>query len=232
MKLTELQIENLYQFTRKHYVEYYDVQTELVDHLANDIEQIWDEHPNLSFEQARDKSFKKFGIFGFMDVVQAKEWQMTKKYFKLVLQFTKAWFKIPKIAITLLLFFLFYKLQEYQLGSVAYYTIFIGIMVSQIIFMILNARKIKAKYQKTGKKWLFENIININGMANICVLLFYFFDFPFKSSKDFLVMGDFRKFLSAFLITLLVLVAYITLIVIPKKATKLLQEMYPDYQTL
>ena len=30
MKLTENQIDNLYKFTRQHYVEYYDVQTEKV----------------------------------------------------------------------------------------------------------------------------------------------------------------------------------------------------------
>jgi len=54
MKLTSQQIQQLYKFTRQHYVEYYDVQTELVDHLANDIEQIWKEQPNLSFEKARD----------------------------------------------------------------------------------------------------------------------------------------------------------------------------------
>ena len=42
MKLTEIQITNLYQFTRQHFVYHYDVQTELVDHLANDIEGIWE----------------------------------------------------------------------------------------------------------------------------------------------------------------------------------------------
>jgi len=92
MKLTNIQIQELYKFTRKHFVEHYDVQTELVDHLANDIESIWQETPNLSFEEARDKSFKKFGIFGFMDVVEKKQSQMTKKYFKIILRFVKEWF--------------------------------------------------------------------------------------------------------------------------------------------
>ncbi|WP_439129194.1 hypothetical protein [Polaribacter sp.] len=230
MKLIQKHIQKLYKFTRKHYVEYYDVQTELVDHLANDIEQIWKENPNLSFEDARDKSFKKFGIFGFMDVVQAKESQMTKKYFKLVLKFTKEWFQLPKILATILLFSGFYVLQDYQFGTYIYYTIFAIVMFLQIISMIVNGIKLKKKYQKTGKKWLFENMINVNGMANIFVLLFWFFDFPFNNSKDFLLMGNFRKFLSAFLITILVLVAYITLIVIPKKATQLLQETYPEYK--
>ena len=35
-KLTSEQIDQLYLFTRQHFVEYYDLQTELVDHLAHD----------------------------------------------------------------------------------------------------------------------------------------------------------------------------------------------------
>jgi hypothetical protein len=61
-------------------VEYYDLQTELVDHLANDMEVIWQKQPTLSFEQARDASFKKFGVFGFMDVVGERQKAMTKRY--------------------------------------------------------------------------------------------------------------------------------------------------------
>ena len=65
MKISQIQIQNLYTFTRKHYVEYYDLQTELVDHLANDIEAMWKEQPQLSFEEAKTKAFKKFGVFVF-----------------------------------------------------------------------------------------------------------------------------------------------------------------------
>jgi len=50
MKLTTPQIEDLFKFTRKHFVYHYDVQSELVDHLANDIEEIWNEKPYLSFK--------------------------------------------------------------------------------------------------------------------------------------------------------------------------------------
>ena len=58
MKVTPSQLQDLYAFTRNHYVYHYDLQTELVDHLANDIETIWQENPKLSFEEARDQSFK------------------------------------------------------------------------------------------------------------------------------------------------------------------------------
>ena len=51
-KIPENQIEKLYKFTRQHFLEWYDVQTELVDHLANGVEQQWDTKPNLSFDEA------------------------------------------------------------------------------------------------------------------------------------------------------------------------------------
>jgi hypothetical protein len=37
MQLTTSQIDN-YSLLRQHFVEYYDLQSELVDHLANSIE--------------------------------------------------------------------------------------------------------------------------------------------------------------------------------------------------
>jgi len=79
MKITKPQIEDLYAFTRNHYVEYHDLQTELVDHLANDIEQMWIELPQLSFEEAKTKAFKKFGVFGFMEPIEQKQKAMNKK---------------------------------------------------------------------------------------------------------------------------------------------------------
>lgn len=73
MKLTTQQIDHLYLFTRQHYVEWYDLQSELVDHLANAIETQWQENPKLSFDEALNIEFKKFGVFGFMGVVEEKQ---------------------------------------------------------------------------------------------------------------------------------------------------------------
>ena len=105
MKLTTEQIQNLYQFTRKHYVEWYDLQSELVDHLANDIEQIWQKEPKLTFEQAKQKSFKKFGVFGFMEVVEKREVALSKRYYKMMWNELIQFFTIPKIVLTISLFF-------------------------------------------------------------------------------------------------------------------------------
>ena len=233
MKLTNTHIEELYKFTKKHYVEYYDVQTELVDHLANDIESICTENPRLTFEQARDTSFKKFGVFGFMNVVEKKQSQMTKKYFKIIFKFAKEWFQLPKIILTILLFVSFYQLQNTPNSYKIYITVFLFIFLAQVILTIINARTLKKEFNLTQKKWLFKNIINVQGLIQTAFISIYSFQYFFpNNAKEFLVMADFRKYFSAFFITFIVIFGYITLIVIPKKAEELLAENYPEYKLL
>ena len=228
MKLTESQIESLYQFTRQHYVEYYDVQVELVDHLANDIEQIWEQQPGLSFNDARDKSFKKFGVFGFMNVVESKEAQMTKKYFKLVLKFAKEWLSLPKIILTLLLLFGFYKLQKFTFGYEIYIGVFLLGIVAQFFMLFNNSRKLKQNQKQTQKKWLFEHVLSIQGYVNTAFIFIYFF--RISNAEEFFAMGDFKRVYTALLITGVLIISYITLVVIPKKAKELLIQNYPEYQ--
>jgi len=40
LKVNQVQIDRLYRFTREHFVKHYDLQTELVDHLSNAIEEV------------------------------------------------------------------------------------------------------------------------------------------------------------------------------------------------
>lgn len=228
MKLTESQIESLYQFTRQHYVEYYDVQVELVDHLANDIEQIWEQQPGLSFNDARDKSFKKFGVFGFMNLVESKEAQMTKKYFKLVLKFAKEWLSLPKIILTLLLLFGFYQLQKFTFGYEIYIGVFLLGIVAQFFMLFNNSRKLKQNQKQTQKKWLFEHVLSIQGYGNTAFIFIYFF--RISNAEEFFAMGDFKRVYTALLITGFLIISYITLVVIPKKAKELLIQNYPEYQ--
>lgn len=157
MKLTQNHIEDLYKFTRKHYVYFYDVQSELVDHLANDIEQILEENLNLSFEEARDKSFKKFGIFGFMDVIEAKQKQMNKRYRKILWRFFKEWFTLPKILTTASIFlviFFFLKLPNSKY-------ILLGLLLFLAVFDLIQqgvSRKNNKRENKKKRKYSCWNL--------------------------------------------------------------------------
>ena len=67
--LSEAQIQSLYRFTRAHFVYHYDLQTELVDHMAEAIEELQEKQPELTFDDATKIVFKSFGVFGFQDIV-------------------------------------------------------------------------------------------------------------------------------------------------------------------
>ena len=47
MKVSAFQIQQLYTFTQKHDVEWYDVETELVDYVVNGIENQWVINPKF-----------------------------------------------------------------------------------------------------------------------------------------------------------------------------------------
>ncbi len=109
MKINSEEINQLYIFTRQHYVEYFDVQSELVDHLANAIETEWQENSKLSFEDALNKEFKKFGVFGFMDVVEQQQKQLRRKYHAIIWSHFEEFFSLPKIIITILSLLIVYS---------------------------------------------------------------------------------------------------------------------------
>ena len=109
MKLSTEQIEHLFNFTKKHYVEHYDVQVELVDHLANAIEDQWKENPNILFEDALQTEFKKFGVFGFTSLVEQKKSALQSHYWKIIKKEFISFFSIPKIILTIVMFYVLFQ---------------------------------------------------------------------------------------------------------------------------
>lgn len=229
MRITDQQIAQLYKFTKQHFVEHYDVQTELVDHLANDIEEIWKEKPTLSFEQARDISFKKFGVFGFMGVVEEKQKQLGRKYRKILLTFFKEWFQLPKIVLTLLIFFTFYQLLQLKIGSY-FFVVCLSVLIVLEIYQRIKLRKLmKRRFQENKKKWMLEEMIfnsAIFGSYLITLNIFNFFD----ALTDFEPVSKINALIFSLLITLSIIYAFITLFVIPKRANEFLEAQYPEYK--
>lgn len=225
MKLTEKQIEQLYLFTRKHYVEHYDLQTELVDHLANDIEEIWLQTPNLSFEQARDVSFKKFGVFGFMEIVEKKQRQMEKRYWKILWSFAKEWFRLPKIILTLGLFYVLYNTLQHPYGR----EIILAIFILTTIYVFYKMRKLKKKIRQKPKKWMLEEMLLIQGSNTGFIIATYPMHFMNLTG---LFDGGFSTILTSAIIVLVSIMIYVSFEIIPKKAEELLENHYPEYKLL
>lgn len=100
-EITKAQIDELFGFVRRKRVRYYDLQVELVDHLATGIEQIWEKEPDVSFERARDRVYKEFGIFGFAHVVDERIQAINRQVWEEAYAFMRSTFTFPKIILTL-----------------------------------------------------------------------------------------------------------------------------------
>ena len=226
-KLNSEQIQQLYKFTRQHYVEYYDVQTELVDHLANDIEQIWKELPNLSFEDAKTISFKKFGVFGFMDVVEARTKALNKKYWKLVWGFFTEFFNIPQVISTAIIFMIIYTGFLWVPNHTWMY-MFIGFSICAVLIVrLFQLQKMKKKrFKQTNKKWLLQEYILNAG--NIGAFAYVIFSLPINLKVQ--LTSTYAMVCMSLFFTSYMLLIYIIAFVLPQKAEEILKNQYPEYK--
>lgn len=146
--ITQEQTEKLFNFCRKHSVYHYDLQVELVDHLASSIEEQWENNPTLSFDEALWKTFRKFGITGFSKIKEQKQKELRKKYSRIQWSYLLSFFSWPKIllttACTLVLSTLF-KLIENDLWVIAPY------FGAILVFLVYYYYKIYPKNYKLGK---------------------------------------------------------------------------------
>ena len=231
MKLSKEQINQLFTFTRQHYVEWYDLQSELVDHLANAIETEWQENPKLTFDEVLNKEFKKFGVFGFMGVVEKRQAVLGKKYNGLVWYHFKDFFGVPKIVLTIamtLVLFSILKISQYSEWIV------MGLYLILILFtfyqIFKNIKFKKEKKQAKQKRWLFEEIINqYGGFAGAIIFPLNLFSRMFYHSEQYIDNDYWTLGLSLFLV-LFAIVIFIIFKIIPSKAEDYLLATYPEYK--
>nr|WP_297306577.1 hypothetical protein [uncultured Flavobacterium sp.] len=170
-KLSQEQIEQLFVFTKKHLVEHYDVQVELVDHLANAIEAEWEINPNISFSDALEKEYKNFGVFGFSGLVEQKQAALQNHYWHVIKKEIRSFFTIPKIVLTVALFYVLFQFysKPTEFGEQLWFGLKVVLFVTTIIFWIYEYRKIK----KNQKKYLIQSISNYF-FSLPCIFIVYF----------------------------------------------------------
>ncbi|MFK8302079.1 hypothetical protein ACI75Y_04140 [Capnocytophaga stomatis] len=223
--VTPKQIERLYEFTRQHYVEYFDVQTELVDHLANAIETHWKEFPDDDFETVLQKEFRKFGVFGFNDVVEQKTNQMQKSYKRVLRKKKIEFFTFPKILLTIFIATVIYTLLSAFNNM---WIPFAGIIATFYIFKGIIYLKTKSIYKrKSDRRWLFKTVFLHQDnyplllSSSFYIILYYWL---FVQKLDIPIV-----FVAAFF-TFQFIYTYIISYHIPKNSDRYFQEMFPEYK--
>lgn len=231
MKATPEQIQKLYDFTKQHFVEFYDLQTELVDHLANAIESQWQVNPKLSFEELVQVEFKKFGIYGFQDVIENRQSALRKSYNKIVWNNFKAFFSVPKvIGILLSSLILFQLLSKVTFAENLLFVIYCTIIITIFIKLFLNKKQTEIRFKQTDKKWFFDHCIQNYGYTGIFSVFGSIIPNVILKTKVFLTLSPAWLLLFSFLTVALILFFYIILFQIPSKTEQYLLQKYPDYK--
>ena len=187
-QLTTEQIDALFAFTKKHLVEHYDVQVELVDHLANAIEAQWGENPNVSFEDALHKEYKNFGAFGFSGLVEQKQKALQNHYWDVIKKEIRSFFSIPKIVLTVGLFYVLFKFYSNptNLGEQIWFGFEVFLLITTLIVWVYQSEKNK----NSNKKYLVQSISNY--FYSLPCTLIVFFGFSVKSNPSLftIVLGS------------------------------------------
>ena len=231
MKLNQEQITQLFSFTKQHYVEYYDLQLELVDHLADGIELAMSESASLTFEQALHLEFKKFGIFGFMDVIEKRQAALTKKYHLLVWKHLKGFFRLPKIiGSAFAIAAIYYLLVRFYASEELFISAFAVIVVLNLTSIFWRKRNPGKTETKDQKRWLFKEIISRYGNFSAFAifpmqLLNLFYNRQYDLAQNHILVLIF-----SIMLVLYALFTYIIIFVIPSKATEYVRETYPEYE--
>ncbi|WP_047246831.1 hypothetical protein [Maribacter thermophilus] len=234
MKLTQDHIQKLYKFTRAHHVEHYDLQTELVDHMANGIEEEWQTNPNLSFEEALQGEFKKFGVLGFMDVVEKRQKALGKKYRSIIWRFFKEWLQLPKLLLTFSAVAIVYTILHYTSGiDVKEYVCF-GMAFLLVVFsmgyLFVSRKDRKFKMAEGGKKWMLREMIYNLGNVVVYNNLVLQIGLSVQNLDRSLIDNIWFDLAYALLVVAAALTTYVVMFVIPSKAEELLEETYPEYK--
>ena len=171
------QIQQLHTFVRGKRVRYYDLELELVDHLASSIEEQWITNPERTFEQALENSYRTFGVTGFGGIVQSREQESVTASYKASLTFCKAYLQplrfLPRLAAACLLAWLLQSVKWVEIGLVV---VSISIFVYNVVYRLIPFQKLKKSLSKDilSLKPLEQTVTNIleKELIGLQILLF------------------------------------------------------------
>jgi len=157
--LTNEQIEYLYNFCTSNDVLYFDVQVELVDHLANAVEQEMKLDAGLTFEKALHKVHMSFGYKGFGQLVKDRQKMAKKQSRRLFWNIFKSKFQWPHILLFFVLamaIFTLFSIDQLFIKIVSVIVLSGGCLLS--IYEMIYKKRI---HKKTGHEFITNDVSSL-----------------------------------------------------------------------
>jgi len=233
-QLTLEQIELIYDFCYDHDVLEYEIQTELVDHLATAVEKQMSENPESAFKEALiDAFYTNFGPDGIRQIVKCKRQSFKNQYDQLFLRFLYSFFQLPRIILTLGLILTLFTALHYLDQRRIILIISAGILFSFLLsYIILDlfTKSHKIKLKDYGKSFLIVDYFNhrlkmrVNQSFSLLYLLCFFFLKPFRSPQTVGI-----DILGCTLIVLLFIFYYALMFYMPKLVKQHFTDQFPQF---
>ena len=195
MTLSKEQIEHLFTFTQKKFVHWYDLQIELVDHLANKIEAEMANDSTLTFERALGNVYASFGIFGFAKIVREKEEALRKANNRLLWQETGKQFTWPNLLRSLAILAAIFTIAfQVNIKTLAVLTLVLYCLdfafngrISLIKFRLLTLKKSKTKTLSKKNLLILQNLpaFSYTSMIYLQFMLMRYFEVFFVENENF-----------------------------------------------
>jgi hypothetical protein len=112
MELTKEQLLQIDNYILSCGIKYYDVRAEIVDHFANILEEKLAKNPELDFKKEIVNIHRNFSGSGFSKLLEEKTKSVQKKFYKQSLKHLITFFKLPRIIITIALFYALFLLMN------------------------------------------------------------------------------------------------------------------------
>ena len=234
-KLTEIQLIELFAFCRKHHVYHYDVQVELVDHLASIIENRWEFEPDLPFWLILNQIYKEFGNYSFSGIKASKEKALRKKYNQLLWRYIVDFIRLPKIILTIAIILTLFSTFRLSPSYKPIFFSFGGLYALTMLVSFGNLFQNKFRLDLISKNsFLFSD--HLNAIKNKVFILGII---PiFLSSLYNIVLSEFQlslsynvviQFLAALLMTVLCIVFFAICFYIPKRIKEDFTREFPQF---
>ena len=142
MELSKEQTKELNGYLWSCGIHFYDVRDEILDHFASILETRLESNPDLDFKQEIIKIHKEFSPNGFKDFLIQKKKSVKKKFYTLTIKHLKTFFKLPKVIISIALFYLLVTCMNQYDTTSAFFTdinvVFLLVVIQLFVRMKLN----------------------------------------------------------------------------------------------
>lgn len=148
MKLSPSQIEYIFNYIQSFDIKWYELQVELTDHFVSIMENIWNEHPELSFHQVKHRAEQSFGRNYFKEVEKERKMILQKEFNRQMQKMVAEFLKFPKIIGSVLLGILIYQGSFYFDNPSKYITglfVLLYLLVMPIFYSWFKNRKINGE---------------------------------------------------------------------------------------